>query len=396
MESLDLTLFGLAIFLFAGWCFNWFLHVLAILYGKWKLHRPTPAVPPEDLPGISVLKPLVGVDPHLFENLESFFTLKYPAFELLFCIQDEMDGALMVVKSLCQKYPNVDAKLFLGGKKVGVNPKINNMSIGYEAAKYDLIMISDSGLKMAPDTLLDMALTLTDKVGLVHQMPYACSRKGIASHLEKVYFGSQHAKMYLCADVFRINCTTGMSCLMRKHVVEEAGGLKEFGHYLAEDYFLGQAFLDRGWRVKISSHTAMQNSGMYSISQHHNRLVRWMKLRTAMLPLTMFLEPVSQCMVMGALVSWAVTYLFDWSPLMFFLGHVLVWFLLDYLQIKVIENKPLPFSKFEYIVCWFLNELSYLALIVQSHIDSTISWRGKRFRLRWGGYVEEMHTKQTV
>ena len=60
-----------------------------------------------------------------------------------------------------------------------------------------------------------------------------------------MYFGSQFAKMYLCADILRINSTTGMSCLMRKEVMEEAGGLKEFGQYLAEDYFIAQAFIDR-------------------------------------------------------------------------------------------------------------------------------------------------------
>ena len=61
----------------------------------------------------------------------------------------------------------------------------------------------------------------------------------------QVYFGTQHAKMYLNADFLGINCVTGMSCLFRKNIVEEAGGLRALGEYLAEDYYLGQAFLDR-------------------------------------------------------------------------------------------------------------------------------------------------------
>ena len=61
----------------------------------------------------------------------------------------------------------------------------------------------------------------------------------------QVYFGCHFAKMYLMSDILRINSTTGMSCLLRKEVLEEAGGLKWFGQYLAEDYFMAQAFIDR-------------------------------------------------------------------------------------------------------------------------------------------------------
>lgn len=58
-----------------------------------------------------------------------------------------MDPAVSTVQSLMTRYPQVDATLYMGGSKVGVNPKINNMQPGYSAAKYELIMISDSGIK---------------------------------------------------------------------------------------------------------------------------------------------------------------------------------------------------------------------------------------------------------
>ncbi|XP_069128265.1 ceramide glucosyltransferase-like [Argopecten irradians] len=397
METVDYTLLGLTTFIFAAWCFNWSLHIASLIYGKWKFNRKlSSAVPLEELPGVSIIKPLLGVDPHLFENLESYFNIKYPQYELLFCIQDEMDAAIMIVQSLLKKYPNIDAKVFVGGKPVGINPKINNMISGYKAAKYDLVLVSDSAIYMGEDALLDMVLTMTENTGLVHQMPYACTRKGFASHMEKIFFGTQHAKMYLVANLLGINCATGMSSLMRKEVIEEAGGLTHYSQYLAEDFFLAETFLKKGWKIRISHQTARQNSGTYSMPYLYTRLTRWAKLRTAMVPSLIFWEPVSQCLVLGVINALSMSYLFNWTASVIFLVHCLLWFLLDYILIKVLERGPLPFSKFEFLVGWIINELTYLCVIIRSHWDSTIVWRTKRFRLRWGGVVEELHTKQTV
>lgn len=107
-------------------------------------------------------------------------------YELLFCVEDPGDPAVDVVQNLLNKYPYIDARLFLGGSNVGVNPKINNMYPGYQAAKYGFIMISDSGIRMKDDTLLDMVNHMSDKVALVHQMPFTCDRDGFAATFEKV------------------------------------------------------------------------------------------------------------------------------------------------------------------------------------------------------------------
>lgn len=65
-------------------------------------------------PGITIMKPLMGVDDNLRENLETFFAIDYPKFELLFCVQDPNDPAILVVRHLIEQYPNVDARLFYG------------------------------------------------------------------------------------------------------------------------------------------------------------------------------------------------------------------------------------------------------------------------------------------
>ena len=90
-----------------------------------------------------------------------------------------------------------------------------------------------------------MVSQMTERVGLVQQVPFVTDRPGFAGILEKVYFGTGHCRIYLFLNMLSFNCATGMSCLMRKRVIDKIGGLQAFGKYIAEDYFLAQAFLDK-------------------------------------------------------------------------------------------------------------------------------------------------------
>ena len=86
----------------------------------------------------------------------------------------------------------IGSQKFLSGDKLNPgtieikNPKIFNMLPAYEKAQYPYILISDSGLMMNENTLYDMVMCMADNVGLVHQMPFTCDRKGFAGSVEKV------------------------------------------------------------------------------------------------------------------------------------------------------------------------------------------------------------------
>lgn len=257
------------------------------------MHKKPCQLPRESpLPPVSIIKPLMGVDSNLSQNLETFFTMSYPTYELLFCIELKEDPAVAVVEQLMEKYPNIDAHLVLGGSNVGVNPKINNMHPAYERSKYEFVMISDSGIRMKEDTLLDMVQHMKEKVALVHQMPFTCDREGFAATFEKIYFGTYQSRMYLIADLIGATCLTGMSFLFRKEVLDSVGGIKEFGRYLAEDFFIAKTITDAGWKSTVSSQPAWQNSGVCDVTYFQLRLTRWAKLRVAMVPHLIILEPI--------------------------------------------------------------------------------------------------------
>ena len=66
-------------------------------------------------------------------------------------------------------------------------------------------------------------------------------------------------------------------------------------------------------------------------------MIRWTKLRFAMVPQVTVLEPFSECMLMGGLSSCSAAILFQWDPVVFYLVHVLVWFLLDWILLGVVQ-----------------------------------------------------------
>ncbi|VEL07480.1 unnamed protein product [Protopolystoma xenopodis] len=161
-------------------------------------------------------------------------------------------------------------------------------------------------------------------------------RPSFAWVLQLVYFGGWHAKIYMGAAMLGANCTTGMSCLMRREVLDRAGGLASFGQYLAEDYFISKAFYEEGWRVRIAHQPAWQNSPAPTVSQFHSRIFRWYQLRLAMLPQSAIAEPVTQCLTNGLICAFAWAHLCPGlvDPVVYLLVHLLIWFLLDYLMLS--------------------------------------------------------------
>jgi ceramide glucosyltransferase len=83
-------------------------------YSKSRRNSGPPLSPSQQLWGVSILRPLKGLDPQLEECLESAFLQNYPQFEILLSVADEQDPATQVAKALIARYPSVSAKLIIG------------------------------------------------------------------------------------------------------------------------------------------------------------------------------------------------------------------------------------------------------------------------------------------
>jgi ceramide glucosyltransferase len=131
--------------------------------------RPRPApVAEADLPPLSVLKPVKGVDDDLEANLESFFGLDYPRFELVFGVEGLGDPVLAVLQRLRARYPRVPCRVVVHAGGRGLNPKVSNLRAMLEGGSHDAVVVSDSNVRVPANYLRSLAAHLAEPgVGLV-------------------------------------------------------------------------------------------------------------------------------------------------------------------------------------------------------------------------------------
>ncbi|ETS60130.1 hypothetical protein PaG_05665 [Moesziomyces aphidis] len=198
----------------------------------------------ESVPGVSILRPLSGLDCNLYSNLASSFVQDYPfsRFEIILSIRDastpEAAKVLNVARMVMAAHPRVDARIIVGDHLAGVNPKINNLVRSYAASKYDIIWVVDSqvwtptgALARAVDQLLLEPAERPrpspswlprkphgQRVGLVHHVPFAVlPSTSWGSKIERVFLSTTHAKMYLALNALTIDsCVMGKSNMYRK------------------------------------------------------------------------------------------------------------------------------------------------------------------------------------
>ena len=305
-----------------------------MLWGTYRALKHFSSSPPHlDAPfllyPISVLKPLKGVDPGLEANLETFFRLKYPDFELLFSVADAQDAACAVVNRLIKKYPRVRARLIIGQVEVGTNPKINNLIKSYQLAQNDWLLISDSNIRVSSDYLKRMMAHVDSTTGIVTAAVVGRSAKGMGGALEAMHLNTFYSRGMVLAFAAGRPCVLGKSMLFRRSTSERFGGIATLARYLAEDYMAGEAIRALSLKIVLMTDPVEQPIGFHPISSYWSRHVRWGRIRKAQVPAVFILEGLASSGVAGFLGSVAFNTLTGLSPLLFFLSHMAAWYLCD-------------------------------------------------------------------
>jgi ceramide glucosyltransferase len=248
----------------------------------WRL--PRRELRPPSQPPVTVLKPLCGLEPGLYEHLRSFCEQDYPQFEIVFGVRDQADPACSVVYQLVAEFPELPLKVVINPKLHGNNRKVSNLINMLPHASHDLLAISDSDTAVSRDylTTLTAPLLLNDLVGLVTCIYRAVPTQQIWSRLGAMYVNEWYLPLVVVAWLFgHQGYVSGQTVCLRRGTLAAIGGLEVLADHLADDYLLGQLVRRCGLRIVLSQ---------YMISGQHHELswdsvtrheLRWMRtLRT--------------------------------------------------------------------------------------------------------------------
>ncbi|KAG2138535.1 glycosyltransferase family 21 protein [Suillus clintonianus] len=375
--------------------------------------------PPSSFPGVSILRPLKGLDANLYENLESTFTQQYPNYEIILSVADEQDQALPVARALISKYPNVTARVIIGEEVVGVNPKINNLIRSYHEATHDILWVIDSGVSVAPGTLArSVALLETStptifskkRIALIHHVPFASTQEQfLGSLIEEAFLNTNYAKMYLAINVTAVEaCVVGKSNLYRRSDLERLNGslkpraltdndqpedclrgLAAFGKFLAEDYAISSALWhELDLRHDLSCDVAHYTIGKMSFSDYVWKRVRWIRVRKHMVLIADVAEPFTESLVAGSIAAAALWYLFGIRVWLFLVIHNAAWLWVDLDVYESLAGRPLAADRrWLFIGAWCLRELLALPIWILAMLGDEVVWRGKRYEMFGAGEV---------
>ena len=206
-------------------------------------------------PPVTIFKPLKGMDEGLEENLRSFFHLDYPVYQLIFGVAEADDPAIEVVRKLQGEFPDHDTKLVVGTPAFGLNPKVENLAAMERHRKHDVILISDSNVRVRPSYLRETACYLAEPgVGLVSNLFAGVGESHSGAVMENLQLNGFIAGGVAGAAVMRITCVVGKSMLMPVAALEAIGGFAAVRNLLAEDQAIGVRVRQAGYSIRLSHH----------------------------------------------------------------------------------------------------------------------------------------------
>lgn len=352
---------------------------------------------PNFAPGVTLLKPLKGVDPRLYEGLVSHCRQVYEGpFELVFGVHREDDPAVKEVARLQAEFPDVAMRLVLCPEQLGTSGKVSNLVQMLREAAYEYVVINDSDISVAPGYLAGVIGYFGDeRVGMV-TAPYL-GRTGVGgrektlwARLEALGISTDFMPGVLTARVLEggIRFGMGSTLAMRKAALMEAGGLEALVEYLADDYEMGRRIALAGYKVELCGEIVETTVPGYGLRDFWDHQTRWARST----------RDSRRLGYMGL----GVTYCVPWGLMTVVASGGALWSF-TLLSLAVLARVTVALAVGVGVLrdsqvlrdLWLLPLRDVFGLVfwAWSYAGDTVVWRGERFRLREGRItrVSESH-----
>lgn len=351
-----------------------------------------PAVP------VSLLKPLSGMERDLEENLESFFLQDYPNYEILFAVNREDDPALFVVERLRRRYPERHVEVLTASDSPYPNAKVYSMELMARQARGEVLVISDSDVRVTPDYLRTvvqpfLAPAAGKAVGVV-TCPYrGAPGTSLWSRLEALGMTTRFMPGILVAWAMEDRSPSGMqfalgpTMAIRRECLEAIGGFTAMGNYLADDFVLGKWAAEHGYRVVLSPYVLDHLVLGEDLAATFLHQLRWARSTRCSRPWGYIGEGFTHPTAISLLAAWALLYARQPAAVaasMVAASLVLRWWVAWEVGWNALRDPELRRS-------WWLVPLGDLlgfAIWLGGFTGRTILWRGIEYRVGQDGRFE--------
>jgi ceramide glucosyltransferase len=337
---------------------------------------------PQQSPPVTVLKPLHGAEPGLYENLRSAADQDYPIHQLVLGVTDPEDGAIPVARALTSDLPGSDITLVVKSRICGSNAKVSNLENMLPAAKHDILVIADSDIRVDRGYLAAIVAPLADpRVGIVTCLYRGESSGGLWSDLGALYVNFGFLPAALLAEALGAGggCF-GATIAMRRSVLQRCGGFARLRNELADDYRLGEAVRGLGLDIVVSRYlvgTRISEPRFHKLWQHELRWARTMRsVAPAGLAGSIVMHPVTLALVAAAASRFALT-----SCAFLAISCALRWasarLLAGAFGLQTAKLWQFP-----------LRDLLSFAVFIASFLVRSVVWRDQAFRVEASGRLK--------
>jgi ceramide glucosyltransferase len=328
---------------------------------------------------VSILKPLAGLDLDLESNLRTFFEQDYPDFEILFAVRQADDPGAQVAARLSTEYPRVRSRILITGEPPYANAKVYSLDRMMAAASHDLVVMSDSDIRVTPDFLRTIAAEFQDRKLGVATCPYrAVAGSSVWSRLEATGMNTDFLAGILVARMLEgMQFAVGPTIVARRTALDSIGGFDRLKDFLAEDFVMGKFAAEAGHGVTLSSYVIEHHIGDSDWRHNAAHRLRWARSTRRSRPLGYLGQLFTMPLPLALLV---------------FASHPVWWAVLPVaIAVRGLAAYSVATRVLRAPLNWALvpvEDVAGFCFWIAGFFGNTITWRGRRYRLYRDGRFE--------